>query len=816
VEKTRILIVEDESLVAEDIRETLEGLGYHVTGIASTGDEALSMTRRNPADLVLMDINLPGSRDGIETTRALQQIRDMPIIYLTAQYDEATLERAKFTGPFGYILKPFEERELHTGIEMALHRHCLESLLKESEQWLSTTLNSIGEGVIATDRRARISFLNPEALNLTGWERSDAMGQDVKDVLKLVDEERWEEMELPEIEALRRQPSAFHLKHCLLSGKDGGSIALELVASVIKTASGQTAGAVWVFRDVSAERELQKALRDSEERFALAMKGANDGLWDWDVQRNQVYYSDRLKEMLGYTGDWRDFNMLDLIHPLDQELFKDSMRSHLKSTTPFLQVEFRARHRDGSFRWLLCRGLAMRDVNNWGFRVAGSQTDITDQKHIDALTGLPSRNLFIDRLQQSIVRARRHDGYRFAVILLDINRFRVINDSLGASAADEILTRVAQRLQTGLRTVDTVVRSSQTLARLRGDEFVLLLDSLREEGDTIRVAERIHSELKRPFRYHDEDFYLTASLGIVTSSIDHERAEDLLRDAATAMHRAKQKEDEDYVVFDEGMHHEALERVKLESELRNAVENGDLQVYYQPIISLATGKVCGFEALSRWTHHEWGPVSPAKFVPVAEEIGLVDAIGSWVLNHSCTQFRHWLDSMPEHDLQFMSVNLSAKQFDQTDLVEQVATTLRKTSLDPKYLKLEVTETAVMNDPVFAISVLRRMKDLGVGLSIDDFGTGYSSLSYLSRFPTETLKVDRAFVYGMLEDDEKLTLVEIILLMARRLKMKVVAEGIESPDEHDKLRELGCDYGQGWLFAKAMPPAEVEKFLRDTL
>ncbi len=417
----------------------------------------------------------------------------------------------------------------------------------------------------------------------------------------------------------------------------------------------------------------------------------------------------------------------------------------------------------------------------------------------DALTGLPNRVLLADHLRLAIERAKRHPDHSFALIFLDLDRFKYINDSLGHAAGDQLLVTIARRLENQLRPTDTV-------ARLGGDEFAVLLDGLADEGDAIRVAERVQEELTSPFNLGGHEVFTTASIGITLSAPGYEHPESVLRDADTAMYRAKEKGKARYELFDADMHARAVERLRLENDLRRAVERGEFRVYYQPIVSLGSDRVAGFEALVRWEHPERGFVPPTEFIPVAEETGMIVEIGQWVLRESCRQMREWQRRSFDNRLLTISVNLSGKQFLQPNLIGSVKQILHETDLDPRCLKLEITESIMMENAEAASAMLVQLRSLGVQLSIDDFGTGYSSLSYLHRFPVNTLKIDRSFVMRMGDAGENSEIVRTILTLASNLGMDVIAEGVETKGQLSQLKAMRCPYGQGYLFSR---PVDAE-------
>jgi diguanylate cyclase (GGDEF)-like protein len=422
----------------------------------------------------------------------------------------------------------------------------------------------------------------------------------------------------------------------------------------------------------------------------------------------------------------------------------------------------------------------------------------------DSLTGLPNRAMFTELLKAEIESSNRRNDHMFAVLFLDLDRFKNINDSLGHTHGDLLLVAFAERLERTLRPIDT-------LARFGGDEFAILLSGMTDATDAVRVAQRIQDELSQPFVLDKNSAFATASIGIALSSSGYDRPDDILRDADIAMYRAKENGKARYELFDHGMHARAVSRLQLESDLRQAIEQKEFCVYYQPIISLQTGRLAGFEALVRWNHPRRGLVAPADFIPVAEETGLIVPIGQWVLNEACAQVRQWQIDSPSHRSLSLSVNLSARQVAQPDLLQRIKDALETSKLNPHCLKLEITESVVMENAEAAAQMFKQLRSLGVQLSIDDFGTGYSSLSYLHRFPLNYLKIDRSFVMRLTTDNDN-AIVRTISTLARNLGMEVIAEGIETEEQFQQLKMLGCEYGQGYLFSRPVSNDGVEHLL----
>jgi diguanylate cyclase (GGDEF)-like protein/PAS domain S-box-containing protein len=568
-----------------------------------------------------------------------------------------------------------------------------------------------------------------------------------------------------------------------------------------------------------SHKKAQEALRESEERYALAARGANDGLWDWNLLTNAVYFSPRWKAMLGFRENEIEDRLeewLGRIHDADRNRVKEEIDAHQRGLTPHFESEHRLLHKDGGFRWMLSRGLAVHDAAGRALRMAGSQTDITERKVSDPLTGLPNRLLFIDRLGRLIKHSKRRKDLLFAVLFLDLDGFKMINDSLGHLVGDQLLVGVANRLEKCLRSSDTVARLRETftVARLGGDEFTILLDDIKEPADANRAAERLMKSLAPPFRLAGKEVFTSISVGIALSNGSYDQPEDMLRDADTAMYRAKSLGKARYEVFDADMRASVMARLQLETDLRRALEHNEFQNFYQPIVALDSGRIVGFEALLRWRHPTRGIIGPEEFIFVAEETGLIRELGWWSLREACRQMSHWRAQSEAYLDLTVSVNLSAKQLLQQHLVEDMGKLLRETALPPQALKLEITESAVMADPAAAAEMLQQIKSLGIRLAIDDFGTGYSSLSYLHRFPLDTLKIDRSFISGGGEGGDGMEIARTIMPMARNLRLDVVAEGVETLEQVALLKKLQCKYAQGYYFSKPLAPEEVTPLLSE--
>jgi diguanylate cyclase (GGDEF)-like protein/PAS domain S-box-containing protein len=669
----RILVVEDERIVALDLKAVLRRLGYCLAGVAGSGAEAVELCETLRPDLVLMDIFLKGDMDGVDAACLIQAESDIPVVFLTSHTDQVTLQRAKRSAPYGYVLKPVDENWLRTAVEVALFKHRTEQELKRSEQryreLFAGMLNAflLLEHMPAADGPGdfRILDANPAFEKMTGLASSAVIGRTMRGIF-------------PGIEA-------FWLETLEEAASSGRSVRFENFLSDCNLYF------------------LAQAYSPQPGQVAVALEDVTE-------------------------------------------------RKHGEE-----RLRYRTFH--------------------------------------DALTGLPNRALCLDRITRAIERARRRANYIYALLFLDLDRFKVINDSLGHLAGDALLRRVADRLRREVRQLDTV-------ARVGGDEFVVLLEEIASPGDALRIVKAIRERLRVPFTVEGRQFYITASMGVVLGPADYDRPEELLQNAAIAMGSARTAGCGRVRVFDWSMRERAERVMDLETNLRLALDRGEFVVHYQPIFCLKTLAPRGVEALVRWKRGDGELVPPGEFIPAAEQSGLIIPLGALVLAEACRALVRWRQSVLGQRPFFMSVNLSARQFTQPELVKQVVTTLRREGMPAADLKLEITESILMEHPESAMLKLRGLRELGVGIGIDDFGTGYSSLSYLQRFPIDTLKVDRGFVSGMEEHGNRV-IVRSVVSLAHNLGYEVVAEGIETMGQLDDLAALGCDLGQGYYYARPL-------------
>ena len=705
---TKIFVVEDEVIISKDIQRSLQKLNYEVVGSSVSGTGALeklaAFAPETRPDLVLMDIHIKGDFDGIETAARVRDQFHIPVIYLTAYADAPTLERAKITEPFGYLLKPFEERELATAIEMGLYKHRAQRELQQSQELLFATLRSIGDGVIAADGNERVTFINPVACALTGWNETEALGAAISEVFRL--------------DSASNHSSSHGARALIeraLSGESGSAIALE-------------------------PKNAMTLLR----RNGLSLP----------VDGQITPLRDSAGEISGVVATFRDVTQT--------------------------------------------RALEERLVH---------------QAFHDALTGLPNRALFVNRLRHTLsqVGARVQRGKAqgcLAILFIDLDNFKWVNDSLGHETGDYLLIEVAERLRRCLRATDTA-------SRFGGDEFTILIDHVENPGYTRHIAERIVASLGEPFYLSGQTIYSSPSIGVAYSLVGQETPEELIRHADTAMYDAKRRGKGRIALFEPELSEVARQRMQLGNDLRVALARGEISLHYQPKVSLGDGQLHGVEALCRWQHPTRGAIAPTEFIPLAEEIGMIVPLGRWVLREACVQARRWQQMAPDQPPFRMNVNLSAMQLDQANFADEVQEILRETGMDADYLTLEITESVMMNEIESKLAILKNLKSLGVQLAIDDFGTGYSSLSYLQLFPLDFLKIDRQFVREGGQGGDGVILNSMISL-AHALNLTVVAEGAETESEVGQLRELGCDIAQGYYFARPMPADAATAWMNERM
>ena len=561
-------------------------------------------------------------------------------------------------------------------------------------------------------------------------------------------------------------------------------------------------------------KQDKEYLSQNEERYSLAMRASNDGLWDWNLKTNKIYYSDRWKEMLGFNDDEisdTPDEWLSRIHQEDHDRVRASIDAYLEGTTSNFEIEYRIRHFSGNYLWMMAKGLAIRTSSGRATRFAGSQTDVSERKSNeeqmiydalhDTLTSIPNRTLLLDRIRQSLVRRKRYPKTSFAIIFIDLDRFRLVNESLGHIHGDELLQLISARLKETIPIGDTV-------ARLGGDEFSVLLQDIESVRDVEAIAKDIQNSFSKPFFLGDKEVFASASMGIAHSDNNYKTPEEILRDSELAMYRAKRDGKSQSIVFQPQFRQSSLSPIDLDTDLRRALDRDEMELHYQPIISMRDRTISGFEALLRWSHRSRGVISPNEFIPLAEETGLIYDLGQWVLGKACKQIAAWNKSKKKEDQLEISINLSSRQFSDPNLVEGIVENIEKSGFDAEFLKIEITESALMQNAQRSVSMLNQLKDLNIKVCVDDFGTGYSSLSYLHTFPIDTLKIDRSFVHDMSRNFRNMEIIRTIIMLAHNLKLDVIAEGVETGEQDAQLSALGCQFAQGFYFSRPINSSDA--------
>jgi diguanylate cyclase (GGDEF)-like protein/PAS domain S-box-containing protein len=664
-------------------------------------------------------------------------------------------------------------------------------------------VDALDHGMCVLDNDGRITLWSDAAVRILECPRERAIGRSLTAAVRAL-----EKTELPRVIGEVQSTQTVTVREITLRFDNPRTVEVRVIP--------MTDGVTLLWHDITARAQAERVLKRNEERLTLAADGANDGLWEWDLRTQEFYFSSRWLSMVGSPGPariGRPDEWTSRVHEDDIASLKEAIELHLSGKQEHLCHEHRMLHENGTYRRFLVRGVAVRGAGRRPVRIAGSLTDTTEQAiarerlrtagFLDPLTGLSNRSMFVEGLGRRLTEFKERPRARFAVLYLDLDRFKIVNDSLGHLVGDELLTAVSRRLESCLRQGDT-------LARLGGDEFAILLNELGEAQQANAIAFRIQDALTAPFSIGGREVFTSASIGIAFGLAEYADPDEIMRDADIAMYHAKSHGKARHEVFDADMHARAQDRLGLESDLRRAVQHNDFELHYQPIVSLASGMCVGFESLIRWTR-EGEPVSPVTFIPIAEELGLIEPIGTWALREACKTFAEWRRRYIDIELECITVNVSSRQLMQQNFLMLVEQAVHESRLQPCELRLEITETALMDNPSAAARLLQDLRNFGVKIYLDDFGTGYSSLSHLHKLPVDALKIDRSFVKSLLLPDRP-AIVESILALGRTMNTSVVAEGIESEVQWRELERLGCTRAQGFLFSRPVSSAAAEKIL----
>ena len=691
--------------------------------------------------------------------------------------------------------------------------HAAQEALSKSEEKYRQIVETATEGIWMIDQEDKTSFVNEQMAQMLGYKVEEMNGKSLFEFIDFGDNLEVQSNTQQTSENIAR---TYDFKFRCRDGRELWTI---VSTNPMFDHSGNYLGSLAMVTDISKRKKMEQALSESEQRLEGILTSIQDVVWSCHADFSRLIYINPAAQMtLGFCLEElydNSFLWWELIYPDDQELVQ--YHRQVVREIGHTEYKYRIRRKDGKIRWLSSRIRCVYDEKGNIIRIDGIDSDITEQKQAeeqlqynathDPLTHLPNRILFMDRLEHAIERQKRHPKFTFAVLFLDLDEFKIINDSLGHGIGDKLLREIADRLQYGLENDDT-------LARLGGDEFTILLEDIEDIKDAIKIAKSIHLDLMEPFVLEGQDIFINTSIGIALSSSGYEKATEILRDADTAMYRAKADGKSCYAIFDRKMHERAVNRLQLETDLRIGINKQEFSLYYQPIISLKTGQLTGFEALIRWHHPHKNLISPGQFIPVAEETGLIIPMGEWILKEACQQMKQWHNKFPQQSHLKIGVNLSSKQLKYTNLLNMIDSILRETNLDTKSLKLEITETLLMENLQAATEILLNIQEREIEICLDDFGTGYSSLSYLHRFPVNTLKIDRSFVMRMEPNNENAEIVRAIVHLAHILGLDIIAEGVETELQLEQLEQLGCEQGQGYFFAKPLPSLEVEKLLQN--
>jgi diguanylate cyclase (GGDEF)-like protein/PAS domain S-box-containing protein len=801
--QAKVLVVEDERIIALDLRQQLQALGYVVIGLAASGEQAVAMALELKPDLVLMDIHLEGAMDGIEAAQAIHAHSRIPVVFLTAYAEDETLKRAQASLPFGYLVKPSEYRELHATIRMALARHAAEVGLERSEERLRLALDVEQLGVWEWNTTMdRVTTVGPIDAIFGG--ALEAIGASWEGFLQRVHLEDRAAVQTA-IEQALSSGQPLNLRFRIV--RPLGAVSwVETYAKVYSTTPSTAARLVGVAKDITERKQIEDRLRQARAVFDTTA----EGIFIMDSEHRIVSVNPAFSVITGYRleevvgGDPER-----LVHA---RRHSDQFYSRLESMAAGQwQGETYCRRKNGEVFPAWESVNVVRDEAGEMTHYVAAFSDITAMRqaekelhqlsHHDPLTGFPNRLLFNDRLDQVLERAAR-EKQRCALLFLDLDGFKVINDTLGHSSGDLLLQSIASRLKGALRRSDTA-------ARLGGDEFVVIMADIAHAEDGAYLARKLLETIAAPIELVGERITMSASVGLSVYPDDGADRHALLKAADTAMYHAKAQGRNRYCFYTRELAVRAAERMSIEQGLRRALEREELVLHYQPQVALTSGALTGAEALVRWQHPQQGLIAPVRFISIAEDSGLIEPLGRWVLLNACREAAGWLKA--GGPLLRLSVNVSARQLTCDHFEETVREAIQETAFPAHQLEIEITEST-LQVVEHSLHLLEALKALGVQIAIDDFGTGYSSLSLLKHLPIDRLKIDRSFVRDIPTDPNDVAIVEAIGALSRTLTLNITAEGVENEAQLETLRRLGCEDGQGYLFSPPLPLGELQRLI----
>lgn len=795
----KALVVEDEQIVALDIRRRLTKLGYEVVGMAANAEKALSIIDKVVPDIILMDINIQGDTDGISLAEIISKKSRVPVIYLTAYSEEATLKRAKETKPYGYLLKPFSERDLDVAIQIAIERFRSDDALQKHEQHLRLALNAANLGTWECDQHG-----GKVHLENNHFEKLASINDWMQFIDKIVPQDRHKVRST--LHELKQYGDTYKSIECQIAASNENLRRIKLHGKSFNNDSNKPLRVVGVIEDITEKHEAEKKITEA----ATVFQCSTEGIAILDSKRNVTSINNALEQISGFRSEELIGGELPFLrnNNVGQRNY-ESIWQEIDSKGKW-HGEIKAWKKDASLIYLLINiGLIPpRNDSTANYVVIISditqlremQDQLTHYAYFDCLTDLPNRNLLIDRFKQSVQQAKRAQSL-IAVLFIDLDNFKRVNDTMGHQVGDKMLQIVSRRLAARLRKTDTI-------GRLGGDEFVVIMNNIKSEDDAGRLAQDFLNDLSEPIMLANTEVISTGSIGISLYPKHSTDCEDLIQMADTAMYAAKTNGRNNFAYYNNQMRQHNLHYLVRDSELRNALSAEQFCLYYQPICSVYNGEIIGAEALIRWNHPLEGTLGADEVISYSESNSLIIHIGRWALDKACSQLRNWLDL--GYKSISVSVNVSVKQFLKDDMPEVIKNLLAKYQLPPSALKIEITESCLQEGEEIVDSLLR-LDNMGIAIALDDFGTGYSCLSSLKKLPISHLKIDRIFVHDLPYDKDNCAIASTIIAMGHQLQMQVVAEGVENHRQHQFLREAGCEYLQGYFISKPITATEFQAF-----